>query len=246
MQLVVMLIISLILGSESVAQVQPNPGATFGIEMQSYFRHPDAKSIVDKFFALPPSEVSRRERSLIVATFFSQLINKDPTIGDLLVERSRDANSAFKPTVTMALNQSHHPRRTELIRDVGGDAALKGLLSSSFELRTFPIVHPIHLDMMWAGFFATGEGAYVERIAEKSEAYVSQDQIRVLGQTAKDDPQAKNLLLNAIIAQAAVWSLTSNAANYPEVRSALVNLVQHHQGKAAVMAAAILAKTNPK
>lgn len=240
------LMVSLVFVSTSFAQAPSDKGSDFGTHMQSYFRHPDAKAIVDEFFSLPPSEVAETDQFYITGAFFSQLINEDPAVADLLVEKAEGAGEPFKKIVVASLNLSHQPQRLELIHKIGGDDFLKWMGPSNGDLRDLTITHPIHLDMMWASFFATGDDVYIDRVAEMTEAFVTDDKFRELVAAANKDPHAYDPMLKAAIAKAAVWSLTSNATNYPEVRAALVNFVQHHQGMAAAMSAAVLAKTNPK
>lgn len=243
MRVVLLLIACLLLGTETFAQTPSRQVAVFGDDLQSYFRHPNPQLIIDEFFALPPSDMSSPGRPYIIGAFFSRLIDKDSTVGSLLVERCRSADKAFTPTVITALNLSHHPQRVDLIRSIGGDEALKRLVPPSFDLRTLVVTQPVQLDMLWTSFFATGDGSYLERIAEVTAAYIPNDQIQALAQSVKDKPEARENVIKATIAQAAVWSLTSNATRYPEVRTALVHFVQNHQGMASAMSAAILAKT---
>lgn len=219
----------------------------FSDDMLTYFRQPDARAMVDELFAVPPSDLARPDRVVITGTFLSHLIDADPVIRDRLVEWAVTANDTDKAIVLAALNLSHDARRIELIRKIGGEAALKRLVPPDFNLLELPITQPTHLDMMWVSFFATGDTRYIDRVAEAAGMFLSDDKMRELAASAKDNPQAREQVMKAAIGRAAVWSLSSNAMRFTEVREALVNFVQHdYQGVSVALVALILARTAPK
>ena len=187
MKVIPLLLGCLILGVPASART-----AEFGTEIRSYFRHPDPQSVIDKFFALPPSAVGRSNLPLLMGAFFSHLIDRDPAIGDQMTERCRRADGTFVSAVRAALALSHHPRRPDLIRSLDGPEARKETIPPPIDLRTRPAIDATALDMLWVSFFATGEAVYVERIAEATEGFVGRDRLRDLIKSAKEDPQAMN------------------------------------------------------
>lgn len=62
-----------------------------------------------------------------------------------------------------------------------------------------PLEGPVVLDMLWTGFFASGNAAHVERIIEALALLVEEDVRR------------------SAVGQSAMWSLRANAPNHPVV-----------------------------
>jgi hypothetical protein len=216
----------------------------FGDEMmQTYFRHPNAGMMVDELVTLPPSNPPRLDWPYILGAFFSQVVNADPMIGDLLVKKGTAASPEVKSGIVLALDFSHGPERVDLIRGFAGNDGLKKLVPSDWDIRTFKITYPTHLDMMWACFFATGDGFFVGRIAETLDGWVPDDRLPDLQASAKNNPSLRPQFLKAVIAKTAIWSLISNAKNMPEVRVALAKFAAGAHGVPATMAAIIVGKT---
>lgn len=197
----------------------------FSEDMQTYFRHPAPKIMVDRLATLPSADFSKPELPYLVGAFFCHLIDASPDTADLLVDRAVNGGRELKAVVVQSLAFSHHPRRTELIDRVGGSAATKGLAATGTDFRSIRITHPAHLDMLWASFFATGDGVYVERITETLNRFQSEERLRELSARAKNDPSVNETIRDGLIGQAAAWSLNANGRKIPEVRAALANYV---------------------
>jgi len=217
----------------------------FGDEMLTYFRHPNAGVMVDELVTLPQSNPPKPDLPYILGAFFSQVVNADPMVGDLLVRKGAAGSPEVKSSIVLALEFSHDPRRVELIRTFAGNDALKKVVPADWDIRTFKITYPTHLDMMWACFSATRDSFFVGRIAETLGGWVPDDKFRDLQASAKDDPLLRPQFLKAVVAKAAIWSLISNAKNIAEVRVALAKFAAGAHGVPATMAAMIVARTQP-
>ena len=88
------------------------------------------------------------------------------------------------------LSEGGSPRLTEYVEELRADSAP--------DLTTLEAHVPVELDMLWAGFFATGDDRYVLRV------------IRALSPAPRDKSAA-------IVVAAARWSLTANARQHSAV-----------------------------
>lgn len=214
-----------------------------GEDMQTYFRNPTPKIMVDRLATLPSADFRTPQLPYLFAAFFCHLIDASPDTADLMVDRAVNGGLELKAVVVQSLVFSHHPRRIELINRLGGSAVTKDLSTTGTDFRTIRITHPTHLDMLWVSFFATGDGVYVERIAETLNRFETEERLRELAARAKNDPSVNAPLLDGLIGRAAAWSLSANGRKIPEVRTALANYVARTNDP---LAGAILMKIPPQ
>lgn len=227
--------------------------------MQTYYRNPDSKAVIDDLVATNAILQEKGNLPFSIGSFFSHLINADPKVAIALVDKARNAGDGVKKTVAVALVYSNHPKRMDLAQSLIGkesidkvpgigqipSTGLGQIPSTGLNFKALIVQHPIHLDMLWSSFFATGDGIYIERIAGVLGDFISVEELRQLGATAEKDPKAKEKMWKGVIAQAAAWSLGANARAYPEVKVALAAYAANNQGLAPQMAGAILRAAKP-
>ena len=245
---VIAVLLSLLSGTSAWAESSAPPEAVhqFGVDMQTYFRSPNPKAIIEGFVDLPGFALMSPEKAYTIGAFFAQVLDSNPEMAEVLVNRVGNSGDQKKQVAIQALNMSHHPERVKLMRRLAGDDVANQLIPQPLDMRVLPILHPAHLDMMWSSFFATGNGIYVERIAGTLGSLDSIDKVRELSTRANTDLAALDQMRKVLIAQAAAWSLEVNSRNYPEVRAALAQFASTDKTAAAGIAAVIVTRSQPK
>jgi hypothetical protein len=143
--------------------------------------------------------------------------------------------------VAQALNYSHLPERRRLMETLVGEAAAGSMDAGGADFRDFAPTHPVHVDMLWAAFFATGDADYVAGIARLLDGWMPEAQLQPLLAVAARDEEAAKRAMAGVLAGAAQWSLAANACHYVEVRTALAATAARRDGLGAALAAKILA-----
>ncbi|GEM_PF-2337106 len=209
--------------------------------VMSYFRNQDPGRMIDLFIAEQVTARWRAETVLTLPVFLAHLLDQAPGQGGRLVDAVRAGDPVKIEVVAQALNYSHHPDRHRLMERLAGEAAAGGMDLAGADFLAFPLTHPVHVDMLWMSYFATGDSAYVRRIAGLLAGWLHQPELRTLLSVAGRDPSVRDKALAGILADTALRSLTVNARDLPEVHHALGAFADSLNGLAAALAARILA-----
>ncbi|HLO75147.1 MAG TPA: hypothetical protein VK196_01665 [Magnetospirillum sp.] len=206
-----------------------------------YFRAPDPARLVECFGAAPVTDNWRAQTVLTLPVFLALMIDNAPTAAALLVDAVRGGDAVKIEVVAQALNYSHHPDRRKLMERLVGEAAAGSMDPAGADFKTFTPTHPVHVDMLWAAFFATGEPVYVARIAGLLDGWMPESQLQPLLAVAARDEDSARRAMAGVLADAAQWSLAANARDLIEVRTALAAHAARRDGLGAALAAKILA-----
>jgi hypothetical protein len=95
--------------------------------------------------------------------------------------------------------------------------------------------------MLWAAFFATGDAAYVSRIAGLLAGWLPEAQLQALLPVAARDEEAAQRAMAGVLAGTAQASLAANAREFEEVHAALQAYADSRDGIGSALAARILA-----
>lgn len=219
-----------------------NPGA-FELAVRRYFRAPDAAKMVTLFAAEPVGEHWRAQTVLTLPVFLALMLDSAPEAGAALVAAVRGGDAVKVEVVAQALNYSHHTQRRRLMESLVGEHAAASMDAGGADFMDFRPTHPVHVEMMWAAFFATGDGGYITRIAGLMAGWLPDAKLNDLLAVAADDENAAQAAMTGVLAASAQLSLTALARELPEVRGALSAYADRRDGLASAMAARILAGT---
>lgn len=217
-----------------------NPGA-FELAVRRYFRNPDAQAMIARFAAEPVGEHWRAQTVLTLPVFLALLLDRSPEAGSALVAAVRGGDAVKVEVVAQALNYSHHAQRRRLMENLVGEHAAASMDAGGADFRDFRPTHPVHVEMLWAAFFATGDDGYVSRIAGLMSGWLPEAKLHELLAVAADDEEAARAAMAGVLATSAQLSLTALAREFPEVRAALSAHADLRDGLASAMAARILA-----
>lgn len=213
----------------------------FETAVMGFWRHPDASAIIEMFAAEPVTGQWRAETVLTLPVFLAQVLDRSPETAARLVEAVRGGDAVKVEVVAQALNYSHHPERVRLMERLVGDRAAAAMDLDGADFTDFHPTHPVHVDMLWASFFATGQPIFVERIAALLEGWMLEPELQALLAVAGEDESVRERALGGVLANAALWSLTVNARDIAEIRASLQVFAARADGLAAAMTARILA-----
>jgi hypothetical protein len=209
--------------------------------MAGYFRAPVPAAMVARFAAEPVTEAWRAQTVLTLPVFLALMVDGAPQAAAQLVEAVRGGDPVKIEVVAQALNYSHLPERRRLMETLVGEAAAGSMDAGGADFRDFAPTHPVHVDMLWAAFFATGDADYVAGIARLLDGWMPEAQLQPLLAVAARDEEAAKRAMAGVLAGAAQWSLAANACHYVEVRTALAATAARRDGLGAALAAKILA-----
>lgn len=206
-----------------------------------YFRAPDPAGLVARFAAEPVTDDWRAQTVLTLPVFLALVIDAAPQVAAALVDAVRGGDPVKVEMVAQALNYSHHADRRRLMETLVGEAAAGSMDAAGADFKDLAPTHPVHVDMLWAAFFATGDAAYVERVARLLDGWMPEAQLQPLLAVAARDEAAARRAMAGVLAQAAQWSLAANAREFVEVRTALATAAARRDGLGAALAAKVLA-----
>lgn len=206
-----------------------------------YFRAPDPAALVARFAAAPVTEDWRAQTVLTLPVFLALVLDGAPEVAAALVEAVRGGDPVKVEVVAQALNYSHHPQRRRLMESLVGEAAAGSMDPSGADFKDFTPTHPVHVDMLWAAFFATGDADYVGGVARLLDGWMPEAQLQPLLAVAARDEEAAKRAMAGVLADSAQWSLAANARDFAEVRTALAAAAARRDGLGAALAAKILA-----
>jgi hypothetical protein len=221
--------------------MEPQEKSAFEAAILSYWRAPDAGAIIRLFAAEPVGERWRAATVLTLPVFLAQVIDRAPEAGAALVDAMRGGDPVKVEIVAQALNYCHHADRRRLMERLVGEQAAGAMDLAGADFLDLRPTHPVHVDMLWAAFFATGAASYVERIAQLLGGWMHEAELQALLAVAAKDESVREKALGGVLANAALWSLTVNARDLPEVKVALDAYAQRADGLGSALAARILA-----
>lgn len=209
--------------------------------VMGYFRAPDPLAMVDLFAAAPVGEHWRAQTVLTLPVFLALMVDATPEAAPALVRAVKGGDPVKVEVVAQTLNYSHHRERCRLMESLVGEAAAAAMDDFGADFKTFVPTHPIHVDMLWAAFFATGDGAYVTRIAGLLAGWLPEAQLQALLPVAARDEVSAQRAMAGVLAGTAQLSLAANAAEFAEVRAALAAYADSRDGLGSALAAKVLA-----
>lgn len=215
--------------------------SAFEADVMGYFRKPDWARIVALFAADAVAEHWRAQTVLTLPVFLALVMDGAPEAAFALVEAVRGGDPVKVEVVAQALNYSHHPDRRRLMERLVGEQAAGSMDEAGAAFKELAPTHPVHVDMLWAAFFATGDADYLARIAELLAGWMPQAQLKPLLAVAGKDEAAAAKAMPAVLAEAALLSLAANVRDVEEVRDALVVHALKQDGIGSALAARIVA-----
>lgn len=216
-------------------------GKALEVVVMGYFRAPDPAGLVAQFTAAPVTDAWRAQTVLTLPVFLALVVDNASEVAPRLVEAVRGGDAVKVEIVAQALNYSHHPDRRRLMESLVGEAAAGAMDAGGADFKDFTPTHPVHVDMLWAAFFATGDADYVAGIARLLDGWMPEAQLQTLLAVAAREEEAARRAMAGVLAGAAQWSLAANARDYAEVRTALAAAAARRDGLGAALAAKILA-----
>jgi hypothetical protein len=181
----------------------------YTVWMMNYYKNPEPQFLFEGFrYGVQSKAIANAGSRNLVVSFFSSCFRNDTVRQNALfreVEQSshEDFIRGFGLTLwyihsEYSLNKFQQFADLKQFQKYKDDfEALKKQKYTNLWID--PIIDPSHLDMLWADFFATGNGKSVEKIITKLADLDSKDSFQ---QT---------------IAGSAMWSLTSNAIHHDKV-----------------------------
>ncbi len=209
--------------------------------VMGYFRDPDWRSIVGVFAAAPVDEHWRAQTVLTLPVFLALIMDAAPDAAPALVDAVRGGEAVKVEVVAQALNYSHHADRRRLMERLVGEKAAASMDEVGADFKQLVPSHPVHVDMLWAAFFATGDAEYLARIAGMLAGWMPQSQLQPLLAVAAKDAAAAAKAMPAVLAEAALLSLAANVRDIEPVRDALVAHALKQDGIGSALAARIVA-----
>lgn len=215
--------------------------SAFEAAVMAFFRKPDALGIVALFAAEPVTERWRAQTVLTLPVFLALVMDSQPDAATALVDAVRGGDPVKVEIVAQALNYAHHADRRRQMERLVGESAAASMDAGGAVFKEFLPTHPVHVDMLWAAFFATGDGEYVARIAGLLAGWMPEAQLLPLLAVAARDEAVAQRAMAGVLAGAAQASLAVNARDLPEVRAALEAYAARQDGLSSAMAARIVA-----
>ena len=208
--------------------------------VQSYHHRPDPSSALDRLVDLDIDEFEGKAaqsnqphaRAVLMA-FFAHVVRAAPAEVEPLAKRvvaeQTGASAAF---TTEAIARGASANRREAIELISEGFSLPAenfetLMQLDFPYPEMRAADWHKMDVLWASFFATGESAYIEAIAEPLNLYAKPEDswmARLRGLSRENPPPGTALhaeWVGLLTARAALFGLTVNAAQDVRVREVL-------------------------
>lgn len=213
----------------------------FDQAVTTYWRSPDGQALVSLFLSPQVGDDWRAEHVLTVPVFLAHVLDSNPEVAAILVDGVRGGDAVKVEMVAQALNYSHIPIRARLMEKLVGEAAAASMDEDGADFATFTPTHPVHVDMLWVSFFATGADFYLDRIAALLDGWLAESQLQALLVRAAAEPSTQALALAGLLARAAQVTLGAHGRDCPPVHAALSRRAAAMDGLGAALAARILA-----
>lgn len=217
----------------------------FDASLRGYFRAPDPMSAVESFARRPISGPQSggwdTTTVLVMPVFWTMVFDRSPDAAHVLVDAVRGGNTLKIEVVAQALNYSRHPDRQRLMERLVGEHAAGTMEADGVDWAEFVPSHPVHVDMFWAAFHATGDAVWIERLARLLSGWRPHGALAGLLVRAKAEPAIQAETLAAVLAMHAFVSLSREIRDMPEVRAPLADFANRLDGAASAVAARIIA-----
>lgn len=213
----------------------------FAALMRDYAAHRQGSAVLDALIRIEESQW-RPESILVVPVFLALMLDGAPDLGPLLVDQVRQRACPVQMEVAaQALNYCHLPDRARLMERLVGERAAGQMEMAGADFSTFQPSHPVHVDMLWACFFATGDDHYVHALIGLLDGWLPPVRLADLVARARQDAALQPQAMAGLLAQAAEAGLTAQAPHFPMVIQALTHAAQRQDGLASACAARVLA-----
>lgn len=213
----------------------------FEMAVRHYFRTPDAIAMVGRFAAEPVGDHWRAQTVLTLPVFLALMLDGAPQAGEPLVEAVRGGDPVKIEVVAQALNYSHHAGRRRLMERLVGEHAAASMDAGGADFKDLQPTHPVHVEMLWAAFFATGDVDYIGRVAGLLAGWLPDVRLQQLLAVAATDETAAQAAMAGVLATSAQASLSALVREIPEVRDTLAIRAERQDGLVSALAARILA-----
>jgi hypothetical protein len=207
----------------------------------TYYRAPRPDHLADLFAAEVVTDRWRAQTVLTLPVFLAHLFDSAPATARRIVADTKGGDAVKIEVVAQALNYCHIDGRQKLMESLAGEAAAGSMDLTGADFLDFSPTHPVHVDMLWAAFFASGRTEYIDKIAGLLAGWLLQPELQALLNVAAQDESVREKALAGVLADAALWSLTVNARDHDRVHDALSAFAGRMDGLACAMAARILA-----
>ena len=152
----------------------------FDQAVTGYWRSPDAQALVALFLSPHVGGDWRAEHVLTVPVFLAHVLDANPEAAAVLVDGVRGGDAVKVEMVAQALNYSHIPVRARLMEKLVGEAAAASMDEDGADFAAFTPTHPVHVDMLWVSFFATGADFYLDRITALLDGWLAESRLQTL------------------------------------------------------------------
>lgn len=193
--------------------------------MAGYYLAPDPTAALGWLPRVEPQALQRADAIDIVAMFYLQVLRAYPAGANGFVEAVSSAGGPAVLTAATAVWLSGLAEREALL----GRLLATGRLSETevsrltgfapFDTASFMPQTAHELDLCWAAFYATGDTAFIEKVARHLPYMLPKDAMVELGRS--NEPGARAVFERALVARAAAWSLVSHARRHEPVMAAL-------------------------
>lgn len=213
----------LMLSASPIGAAQPPSDHDLGQAMQTYYKRPDparALAIVQRLLASPGYK--QQSSQTILSNYWGAAVlqqHPNQTMRWCQAVQQHDAQTQLYASSLFFMAQT--PDMEPCLQSLSLTAQQRQQLLSQQPAQPLqqPITHPLHLDLLWAHFFATGHAQAIVKIADYAIANRAVLTEQIDHPTMLD---ARRLLLE----QAARWSLHSNAQQDAQVRQILLRHAQ--------------------
>lgn len=210
------------------------------LAIAAYWRAPDAEALLESFAAADTGDW-RPETVLTVPVFLAHLLDARPELGGGLVARVRGGDPVKVEVVAQALNYCNLAERARLMERLVGEAAAAAMDPAGADFTALVPTHPVHVDMLWASFFATGVTGYLDQVVALLEGWLPDSQLQSLLTRARDEDEARPRAMAGLLAKAALATLAAHGGDCPPVVEVLSRRAALADGLGAAMAARLLA-----
>ena len=219
--------------------------------VQSYRKSPNPEAAFDRYFSIDLDEFLSRARQAdqqhsraVLMAFFVHIAHDNPNLcipfANRLVSEARGEQAAFGAEV-LAYGATEN-RKESLVAIAEGFDLPTRALDTYISLDPFPYpqlraTNWQALDILWASYFASGNGQYIQEIAEPLGEYQSggpefDSRLRSLSaQNPESGTPEHAALVSMLTARAAYFGLVENAAVYPNILTTLEALAAQNRGK---------------
>ncbi|MFH0946216.1 MAG: hypothetical protein V2A76_13530 [Planctomycetota bacterium] len=234
--------------------------------VQSYHQDPKPADAIDWFFELDLEEFNRGAEAtrnphskLILTAFMAQIIHDHPELELPFAKRMVAETSGEKASLGAEIlacgATKHRAEAFETVRKGFGfpeEVVAKSVAPRTFYFPEMEVTHWQVLDVLWGGFYASGDELYIRKIAGMLETFQVPDdafksRLRELYGSKPEPGSAEGSeLVKMLSSQSAMMSLTRNAAMYPAVLDVLERVAKTSDGRVKELATSIVTEARAR